>query len=198
MSPRRPPHRPRRRPRRGRGADRDDGVRRRLHHRRQQLARPAVEQLDRATHRGLSARRVRPEPGGDGGERLRRAGAACRRGRTIGRRRGRHRPGGQSAGAGAPDPAGQPPRHRPAGPRARRGVPRPRSAVGDRRRAGPWTHRLRGGCRRHVLVVAQVDRGPARCRRARDPTRAGRAASAAAATAGVEPAVHGDGAAGAR
>ena len=43
------------------------GVRRRLHHRLQPRARPAAEQLAGAAHRGLPARRVRPEPGGHGG-----------------------------------------------------------------------------------------------------------------------------------
>ncbi len=185
-------------PLRGCRADRDDAGRRRLHHRREQLARPAVEQLDGGTHRRLSARRVRPEPRGDGGERLRCACPSGGRNRTPGRRRGRRGAGRRSAGRRASDPAGQPPRHRPARSRARRGVPRPRSAVVDRRRAGFRAHRLRVGRRRRLLVVAQVGRGPARRRDARRPAGAGRATSAAAATAGVEPAIHGDGTPGAR
>ena len=53
----------RRGPRRGGGADRDAALRRRLHHRRQPRPRPLARQLGGRPHPGLSARRIRPEPG---------------------------------------------------------------------------------------------------------------------------------------
>ena len=164
-------------PRRGRRADRDATRRRRLHHGVQPRAGPPARRLAGCPHRCVPARRVRPEPGVDGRERVRGACAAGRRRGPAARRRcgrpARRRP----ARAGAPHPAGQPPRHGAADERIGRGVPRAGGAAGRRRRAGAGSSGLRGGRRRDLLVVAKMDGGPARRRRPCDPARASRSGS---------------------
>ena len=125
-------------------------------------------------------------------------GPAGRRGRPPGRRRGRHGPGRQSAGLVHLTPLA-----------SHRGIVQPARELAEVCRglgvplvidaAQALGHiDCAVGADADLLVVAQMDRGATRCWRARDPTRTGRAATAAVATAGVGPAVHGDGKAGAR
>ena len=150
-----------------------------------------------AAHRGLSARRVRPEPCGDGGQRLRRA-RRCRSTATAGCDvdERRHGPGRRSARAGAPDRAGQPPRHRPAG---RASSPRCAAALGVPLVIDAAQALGHLDCAVGADAIYSSSRkwmaGPRGVGFLADPTRAGRAAAAAAATAGVGPAVHGDAAA---
>ena len=158
----------RRGPRGDRRTHRLGRFRRRLHHRVEQRTRYPAQQLGRRTHRCLSARRIRPEPGCHGRQPIPGQRAARRRPRPSRRRRRRPAPCRRSARPCPPHPAGQPPRGGPTGGRARRGVPRSRSAACGGRRSGTGTPRLRGRCRRDLQLVTQMDGRPEGRRRTGD------------------------------